>query len=209
MQAWMEQNHSLGWVYTLLRLNKQLQHLTLRSEQMSTWAAAASGSWRGPKRCCLCWEADWDLLFFDERHNKITSLPLSTTIQYFALRILPESLGVPRLPLRSAENTKGQCCNCMRCLKNTWVQISSSPPAGLPARWLAFNITFALSSMHAQEPRSTSSRFEAGVFADGRCVWGLWTFTQRHTRKIQSFLCVLLSAWLCEACWHSRLPLLF
>lgn len=27
---------------------------------------------------CWCWEADWDLLLFEQRHNKITSLPPNT-----------------------------------------------------------------------------------------------------------------------------------
>lgn len=31
---------------------------------------------------CLCWEVDWDLLVFDQLHNKITSLPLSTSIPF-------------------------------------------------------------------------------------------------------------------------------
>lgn len=211
MQAWMEQNHLLESVYTLLRLNKQGNAATAPYAQKwtdvdpsgccvreSTWTRRdAACAERQTGTCCS----------LNERHNKITSLPLSTTIQYFAVCILSFFVGSATSAPSVCKRQKGSvviACAASKMLEFRF-RLLASPPASSPV----FNITFAPSSMQTQEPRSTSSCFEAGVFGDGGCVWGLWTFSQRRTHNIQSHLCVLLGACLCEACWHSSLPLLF
>lgn len=82
---------------------------------------------------CLCWEADWDLLFFDERHNKITSLPLSTTNQPLCLCVLPLLSGAPRLLLQSVtKHKRGNLVTARSALKC----VSSNPPPSHPSSLL-------------------------------------------------------------------------
>lgn len=80
-------------------------------------------TWTG--ELCLCWEADWDLLFFDQRHNKITSLPLSTTN---TLPIHPLISAWSSTSTASVWNKtqKGQPCNTTQGLE--MLQFKPFPP---------------------------------------------------------------------------------
>lgn len=85
---------------------------TMKRERLLSWRAGSH--WRETEVHCLCWEADWDLLFFDQRHNKITSLPLSTTStfdSFFFFWSHPHPL-LP--PVKEEKETEG----AFRCLKN-------------------------------------------------------------------------------------------
>lgn len=84
---------------------------TMKRERLLSWRAGSH--WRETEVHCLCWEADWDLLFFDQRHNKITSLPLSTTSTFDSFFWSHPHLLLP--PVTEEKETEG----AFRCLKKS------------------------------------------------------------------------------------------
>lgn len=179
-------------VYTLLQLNKQENAVTmpvLRCEQIWIWRAAAGWNRRGLESTACAERQTGTCCSLISVTTK--SLVFHSALPTLCQCILSFLSGAPHPLLQSVvKHKRGNLVTPRRALKY-------------------------LSSNHCHLCRLQSCRADVHVVMQSiqplgwRCVGRLWTldFVDGNT-TCNSHLCVSLNPFLCEACWHSILPLL-